>query len=75
MCNNNRIPCCWVLSEAVAFAAGVLTITLPEGSYEIEEGWYLKETYSGQEYRLGDEIEVICARADVNLGKVDLGLA
>lgn len=48
---------------------------LPEGSYEIEEGWYLKETYSGQEYRLGDEIEVICARADVNLGKVDLGLA
>lgn len=34
MCNNSRIPCCWVLSEAVAFAAGVLTITLPEGSYE-----------------------------------------
>lgn len=34
MCNNNRMPCCWVLSEAVAFADGVLTITLPARAYE-----------------------------------------
>lgn len=37
MCNNNRaLPCCWVLSTAVAYdaATDVLTITLPEGSYE-----------------------------------------
>jgi len=35
MCNNNRIPCCWIFSEEVAFdaATNVLTITLPEGSY------------------------------------------
>lgn len=35
MCDNNRIPCCWIFSEGVAFdsATNVLTITLPEGSY------------------------------------------
>lgn len=33
MCDNNRIPCCCVLSEDVAFADGTLIITLPEGAY------------------------------------------
>ncbi len=47
---------------------------LPEGSYEIEEGWYLKESFTGTTYRLGDEIEVICAKADVNSGKIDFAL-
>ncbi len=47
---------------------------LPEGSYEIEEGWYLKESFTGTTYRLGDEIEVICAKADVNSGKIDFAI-
>lgn len=47
---------------------------LPEGSYEIEEGWYLKDSLTGTTYRLGDEIEVICAKADVNSGKIDFAL-
>ena len=35
MCNNNRCKLCdrFVISTAVAFADGVLTITVPEGSY------------------------------------------
>ena len=48
---------------------------LPEGSYEIEEGWYLKEEYTGRIYRLGDEIEVVCAKADVNSGRIDFAAA
>ncbi len=48
---------------------------LPEGSYEIEEGWYLKETFTGTVYRLGDAIEVICAKADVNSGKIDFAIS
>ncbi len=48
---------------------------LPEGSYEIEEGWYLKEEYTGRCYRLGDEIEVVCAKADVNSGRIDFAAA
>ncbi len=54
---------------------GLLHINeLPLGSYEIEEGWYLKEELSGTMYRLGDEIEVICAKADVSGGKIDFAL-
>lgn len=54
-------------------AEGLLHIhDLPEGSYEIEEGWYLKETLSGTMYRLGDPIRVVCAKADVNSGHIDL---
>lgn len=32
MCNNNRLPSCWVISEGIAFDAGtnVLTINLPD---------------------------------------------
>lgn len=33
MCDNNRLPCCWVLSKDIAFEGGVLTITLPGGTY------------------------------------------
>ncbi len=57
-------------------AEGLLHIhDLPEGSYEIEEGWYLKETLTGKMYRLGDEMQVLCARADVSAGHIDLALA
>lgn len=47
---------------------------MPEGQYELEDGWYLKNTDTGQEFRLGTELEVICAKADVNTGHVDLAL-
>ncbi len=47
---------------------------LPEGEYEIEEGWYLKDTLTGRTYKLGDEAEVICAKADVSSGKIDFVL-
>ncbi len=54
---------------------GLLHINdMPVGSYEIEEGWYLKETGTGRTYRLGDEIEVLCAKADVSSGKIDFAL-
>ncbi len=57
-------------------AEGLLHINdMPEGNYEIEEGWYLKDTLAGTEYRLGDELYVICARADVSTGHIDLQLA
>lgn len=48
---------------------------LPEGSYEIEEGWYLKEERTNTFYRLGDAIEVVCAKADVNSGRIDFAAA
>ncbi len=47
---------------------------LPEGSYDIQEGWYLKEERTGTTYTLGDAITVVCARADVSSGHIDLAL-
>lgn len=47
---------------------------LPEGTYEAEEGWYLREEFTGTTYRLGDEVEVVCAKADVSSGKIDFVL-
>lgn len=47
---------------------------LPDGEYELEDGWYLKNTLTGQEYRLGTELEVVCAKADVSSGHIDLAL-
>jgi ribonuclease R len=56
------------------FAEGLLHIhDLPEGSYDYEEGWYLRDSVSGREYRLGGELEVICTRADISSGHIDLG--
>ena len=45
---------------------------MPEGEYEIEEGWFLKNTLTGEVLRLGDSIEVICAKSDVASGHIDL---
>lgn len=57
-------------------AEGLLHIhDMPEGEYEIEEGWYLKNVLTGQEFRLGQPISVLCAKADVNSGHVDLAVA
>lgn len=47
----------------------------PAGQYETEEGWYIRESVTGKTYHLGDEIEVICTRADVSSGHIDLSLA
>ena len=57
-------------------AEGLLHIhDLPNGEYETEEGWYIRNTLTGTEYKLGDEIEVVCARADVSSGHIDLALS
>lgn len=57
-------------------AEGLLHIRdLPEGEYEAEEGWRIREVHSGTEYRLGMPVTVICARADVSAGHIDLALA
>ena len=57
-------------------AEGLLHIhDMPEGNYELEEGWYLKDTLTNTEYRLGDVLEVICTRAEVGSGHIDLALA
>lgn len=45
---------------------------MPEGEYEVEEGWFIRNTLTGQTLHLGDEIEVICAKADVPSGHIDL---
>ncbi len=57
-------------------AEGLLRISdLPDGEYEIEDGWYIKDTLTGTEFKLGNLLDVVCARADVNSGHIDLTLA
>ena len=57
-------------------AEGLLRINdLPEGQYEIEDGWYIKDSSTGKEYKIGNLLDVVCARADVNSGHIDLVLA
>ncbi len=57
-------------------AEGLLHVNdLPEGQYEIEDGWYIKDSLSGREFKLGNLLDVVCARADVNSGHIDLILA
>ncbi len=57
-------------------AEGLLHIhDMPEGEYELEEGWYLKNVLTGQQFQLGQSINVICAKADVNAGHIDLAVA
>lgn len=45
---------------------------MPEGEYEIEEGWFIRNASTGETFRLGDALAVICARADVASGHIDL---
>lgn len=57
-------------------AEGLLHIhDLPVGEYETEEGWYIRNTLTGEEYRLGDTLEVVCTRAEVASGHIDLALS
>lgn len=57
-------------------AEGLLHLhTMPQSEYEIQAGWYIKDTLSGQCYSLGDAVEVICTAADVGAGHIDLALS
>ncbi len=57
-------------------AEGLLHIyDLPEGQYQIQEGWYVKNNTTNIEYKLGDALNVICIKADVSSGHIDLALA
>ncbi len=52
-------------------AEGFLHIhDFPEGEYETEPGWYIRSPEFG--IHLGDPVTVLCARADVNGGHIDL---
>lgn len=48
---------------------------MPQGQYETEEGWYFKNILTGESYKLGDVLKVICTGADVSAGHIDLALA
>ena len=57
-------------------AEGLLHIRdMPEGEYEIEEGWFIRDTLSGREFRLGMPITVIIAKTDISSGHIDCALA
>lgn len=49
--------------------------TLPEGYYEYDGYFSIKDEYSSNCYSAGDKVKVICAKADVNSGKIDFELA
>lgn len=49
--------------------------TLPEGYYEFDGYFSIKDEYSSNSYSAGDKVKVICAKADVNSGKIDFELA
>lgn len=49
--------------------------TLPEGYYEYDGFFAINEEYSKKSYCVGDRVKVICAKADVNSGKIDFELA
>ncbi|MBQ8926967.1 MAG: VacB/RNase II family 3'-5' exoribonuclease [Oscillospiraceae bacterium] len=45
---------------------------MPEGEYEIEEGWFLRDTLTGRTLHLGEPIAVRVAGAEVSTGRIDL---
>lgn len=48
--------------------------TLPVGQYEYDGFMELKETLSGQAYRIGDPVSVRCTAANVSTGNLDFEL-
>ncbi len=48
---------------------------LPDGKYDFSNDIELREIHTGIRYRIGDKLHVVCARADVNSGKIDFSLA
>ncbi len=49
--------------------------TLPEGYYEYDGYFSIKDEYSDRSFCAGNKVKIICARADVNSGKIDFELA
>ena len=49
--------------------------TLPEGYYEYDGYFALVDEYSKRSFKAGDKVKVVCAKADVNSGKIDFELA
>ena len=45
--------------------------TLPEGYYTYDGFFSLADEYSSRSFTVGDKVQVICSRADVNSGNVD----
>ncbi|MDE6088080.1 MAG: ribonuclease R [Oscillospiraceae bacterium] len=57
-------------------AEGLLHIhDMPAGEYFTEENWFFRNTLTGERWQLGDPVRVVCLRADVCTGHIDLGLA
>lgn len=48
---------------------------MPVGEYFTEENWFFENTLTGERWQLGDPVRVVCLRADVCTGHIDLGLA
>ena len=54
-------------------AEGLLHIhDMPQGQYEIEENWYIKNILTNEIYQLGDIIEVTCIATNISAGHIDL---
>lgn len=49
--------------------------TLPEGSYNYDGYFAITDEYSGRKFCAGDKVKIICAKADINSGKIDFELA
>lgn len=49
--------------------------SLPEGFYSYDGYFAIKDEYSDRRFCAGDKIKIICAKADVNSGKIDFELA
>ncbi|MBE6846220.1 MAG: ribonuclease R [Ruminococcus sp.] len=49
--------------------------TLPEGYYEYDGYFSIKDEYSDRAFCAGNKVKIICAKADVNSGKIDFELA
>ncbi|MBQ3567123.1 MAG: ribonuclease R [Oscillospiraceae bacterium] len=49
--------------------------TLPEGYYEYDGYFSIKDEYSDRCFMAGNRVKIICSKADVNSGKIDFELA
>ena len=49
--------------------------TLPEGYYEYDGYFSIKDEYSDRAYCAGNRVKIVCAKADVNSGKIDFEIA
>lgn len=49
--------------------------TLPEGYYEFDGYFSIKDEYSDRCFMAGNRVKIICAKADVNSGRIDFELA